>query len=73
MTNTVIVSGKGISAGVFLRNLQKKLGGLYTTELKWYHRDTRHKLRLQNLTSLEILAIKDSMRQGKLRVELEIF
>lgn len=76
MNNTCLLSGKGMVVSLIFSTLVKYFPDAVwkTPKMKWWQTQTRHELRLHNLTHSEILELKRKINvEGSVPIMMEIF
>lgn len=76
MSNTLLVKGKGYSVGLLFAIVEMKLpvkAKHSSVRPKWWHRTTRHELRVQNVTPEELAVMKLEFFKISDRLIFEVF
>jgi hypothetical protein len=76
VSNTVLLAGKGMIVNIIFSVLVKHYPDAVWTQpkLKWWQQQTRHELRLHNLSNNEIVELRRRFAvEGSVPVTVEVF
>lgn len=76
MSNTLLVTGKGYSVGLLFAVTEMQLPGKAkhkSIKPRWWHRQVRHELRVQNITAEELIVMKTEFFKIDPHLVYEIF